>query len=344
MSMETLINPAILPSPSRGFFIPRTAPNAKFFNPPSLRCVRNNCGNGINGFPSTPSPMENEGPDAEESSSEELSDYELDMDTIHGSSDEQRAKAVEGWEKTYRENKLLSDKINQLERESRGKAVFGICQNDNAVASISYILVGLLPYISYPSEGAAEERLREAIEELHRRQRTVASGDNPPCDHADNSCVANAIGNLCQTFLLSYGVRVGIGILLRAFKHARRQSYSSLLDLKQLVSEKDLIVREEACRIGLLFGGFTGSYHLLRCLLRKLRKKDTPVNALCWNRLLAGSIAGLSILALDDSSRRRTLALYLLARLAQARCSKEMMSFLQNSATSLEEGKGRTGL
>ncbi|KAI7979873.1 Transmembrane protein 135 [Camellia lanceoleosa] len=137
----------------------------------------------------------------------------------------------------------------------------------------------------------AEDRLREAIEELQRRQRR-ARQCQPPCDHADDSCVANAIGNLCQSFLLSYGVRVGIGILLRAFKLARGQSYSSLLDLKQLVSEKDLIVREEACRIGLLFGGFTGSYHALRCLLRKLRKKETPLNA-------------------------RTLALYLLARLAQ---------------------------
>ncbi|XP_058085020.1 uncharacterized protein LOC131232651 [Magnolia sinica] len=157
----------------------------------------------------------------------------------------------------------------------------------------------------------AEDRLREAIEELQRRQRH-ARGRYPPCEHADESCVANAIGNLCQSFLLSYGVRVGIGILLRAFKLARRQSYASLLDLKQLVSEKDLIVREEACRVGLLFGGFTGSYHALRCLLRKLRKKETPMNA-----ILAGSLAGLSILALDDSSRRRTLALYLLARLAQ---------------------------
>ncbi|XP_059627825.1 uncharacterized protein LOC132270661 isoform X2 [Cornus florida] len=82
--------------------------------------------------------------------------------------------------------------------------------------------------------------------------------------------------------------------------------------MQQLVSEKDLIVREEACRIGLLFGGFTGSYHALRCLLRKLRKKETPINA-----ILAGSVAGLSILALDDSNRRRTLALYLLARVAQ---------------------------
>ncbi|KAK1325279.1 hypothetical protein QJS10_CPA01g02828 [Acorus calamus] len=162
----------------------------------------------------------------------------------------------------------------------------------------------------------AEERLREAIEELQRRQRRLRGLQRPcpACDHEEEetSCVANAIGNLCQSFLLSYGTRVGIGILLRAFKLARRKSYSSLLDLKQLVSEKDLIVREEACRVGLLFGGFTGSYHALRCFLRKFRKKETPLNA-----ILAGSVAGLSILALDGSSRRRTLALYLLARLAQ---------------------------
>ncbi|KAJ8772402.1 hypothetical protein K2173_027579 [Erythroxylum novogranatense] len=161
----------------------------------------------------------------------------------------------------------------------------------------------------------AEERLREAIKELQRRQRRAARGPHtyPPCDHTpDESCVAHAIGNLCQSFLLSYGVRVGIGILLRAFKLAKGQSYASLLDLKQLVSEKDLIVREEACRVGLLFGGFTGSYHALRCLLRKWRRKETPFNA-----FLAGSVAGLSVLALDDPNRRRTLALYLLARVAQ---------------------------
>ncbi|XP_075514231.1 uncharacterized protein LOC142549267 [Primulina tabacum] len=158
----------------------------------------------------------------------------------------------------------------------------------------------------------AEDRLKEAIKELQRRQIGAQGGLHPPCDHADESCVANAVGNLCQSFLLSYGIRVGIGILLRAFKLVRIKSYSSLLDLKQLVSEKDLIVREEACRVGLLFGGFTGSYHALRCLLRKLRKKETPMNA-----FLAGAVSGLSILALDDSSRRRTLSLYLLARVAQ---------------------------
>ena len=86
----------------------------------------------------------------------------------------------------------------------------------------------------------AEERLRDAIEELQRRQRRAASHaqqhrhvDSPPCDHGpDESCLAHAIGNLCLTFLLSYGVRVGIGILLLAFKLVGGQSYSSLLDLK----------------------------------------------------------------------------------------------------------------
>ncbi|KAG6522347.1 hypothetical protein ZIOFF_019486 [Zingiber officinale] len=170
----------------------------------------------------------------------------------------------------------------------------------------------------------AEKRLREAIEELQRHHNARRSdeggcgGDMLPCCDHDDSCIAHAIGNLCQSFLLSYGVRVGIGILLRAFKLARRQSYSSIIDLKvsmlllasfyagneisaeaisgfqpiegqfillismfviqQLVSEKDLIVREEACRIGLLFGGFTGSYHALRCFLRKFRRKETPIN------------------------------------------------------------------
>ncbi|KAM0878848.1 hypothetical protein ACQ4PT_034619 [Festuca glaucescens] len=159
----------------------------------------------------------------------------------------------------------------------------------------------------------AEERLREAIQELHQHHgRDEEGGGWGCCVHQGESCLAHAAGNLCQTFLLSYGVRVGIGILLRAFKLARRRSYGSLLDLKQLVSEKDLIVREEACRVGLLFGGFTGSYHALRCFLRRFRKKETPFNA-----ILSGSVAGLAILALDDSSRRRTLSLYLLARLAQ---------------------------
>jgi hypothetical protein len=83
----------------------------------------------------------------------------------------------------------------------------------------------------------AEARLREAIEELHFRQTgttdasSVAfSGRHPLCQHGD-SCVANAVGSLCQSFLLAYGVRVGIGVLLRAFKLVKKRPYS-VLDLK----------------------------------------------------------------------------------------------------------------
>lgn len=82
----------------------------------------------------------------------------------------------------------------------------------------------------------AEERLRVAMEELQRRHHHRGAGGDGAvrCIHhgPDESCIAHAVGNMCQSFLLSYGVRVGIGILLRAFKLARGQSYSSLLDLK----------------------------------------------------------------------------------------------------------------
>ncbi|KAK8963221.1 UPF0202 protein [Platanthera guangdongensis] len=77
----------------------------------------------------------------------------------------------------------------------------------------------------------AEEKLKDAIEELqiHYARRGGGRGDRSVGEH-------QAIGNLCQSFMISYGVRVGIGILLRAFKLARRRSYSSILDLKRMMA------------------------------------------------------------------------------------------------------------
>ncbi|GER50846.1 mitochondrial import inner membrane translocase [Striga asiatica] len=227
----------------------------------------------------------------------------------------------------------------------------------------------------------AEQRLKEAIEDLQRRQRGEPANLHPPCDHADESCVANAVGNLCQSFLLSYGIRVGIGILLRAFKLARLKSYSSLLDIKKSgvsLSSKLTKSRKEARKMismqmglisqekgnenitfsskllmptcfregsyskrGSLSNWFTfwGIHRFLPCFevfAEKVEKEGdsnkcvikslsylhvVSVNStwviLAVFRILAGAISGLSILALDDSSRRRTLALYLFARLAQ---------------------------
>lgn len=84
----------------------------------------------------------------------------------------------------------------------------------------------------------AEARFRDAIEELQRKQNDSSdgfgvnfSGRHSLCPHSD-SCVANAVGSLCQSFLLAYGVRVGIGVLLRAFKLVKKQPYYTVLDLK----------------------------------------------------------------------------------------------------------------
>ena len=148
----------------------------------------------------------------------------------------------------------------------------------------------------------AEDRLREAIEELQRRQRRAAAcgpQHHPPCHHAsDESCVANAIGNLCQSFLLSYGVRVGIGILLRAFKLARRQSYSSLLDLKVLVllcwNWAWLWLIEISCLWFWL-------WWLVLCVERSVRKEDIILGFWSW---------GTSIIAWIEVGYSNFLLLY----------------------------------
>ena len=86
----------------------------------------------------------------------------------------------------------------------------------------------------------AENSLREALEELNSTTdgnklelwySSIFHGKHHKCPHSD-SCIANCIGSFCQSFLLAYGVRVGIGVLLRAFKLAKNKSYQSILDLK----------------------------------------------------------------------------------------------------------------
>ncbi|KAG6415993.1 hypothetical protein SASPL_123414 [Salvia splendens] len=70
---------------------------------------------------------------------------------------------------------------------------------------------------------------------------------------------------------------------------------------------------------------FWGIHRLLPCFevfAQKDKKEGNTFKCMTllkvmMDRILAGAVSGLPILALDDSSRRRTLALYLLARLAQ---------------------------
>jgi hypothetical protein len=86
----------------------------------------------------------------------------------------------------------------------------------------------------------AESSLKEALDELNASAdgnsleiwyTSIFHGKHHKCPHLD-SCIANCIGSFCQSFLLAYGVRVGIGVLLRAFKLAKNKSYKSILNLK----------------------------------------------------------------------------------------------------------------
>ncbi|KAK8716567.1 hypothetical protein V6N13_043873 [Hibiscus sabdariffa] len=121
MSMATLINPAIPPSPSHGLSIPRTAPTAKFFQVLSLRnrCVRKNC--GINGISSTPSPMESGTKNGEIWTL--FTEAQNNIRFLDG----QRVKAMEGWYKTNEEKQLLIQKIKQLEKKYTKKDNLPLC-------------------------------------------------------------------------------------------------------------------------------------------------------------------------------------------------------------------------
>jgi len=81
--------------------------------------------------------------------------------------------------------------------------------------------------------------------------------------------------------------------------------------LHKLFSEKYLVVRVDAVRLGLAAGGFGGSYDLLTRLGERYRgKKDG------WNNFVAGLLSGFTLLFLERDSRR-TVSLYVLGRVAE---------------------------
>ena len=72
----------------------------------------------------------------------------------------------------------------------------------------------------------------------------------------------------------------GVG-LLRS-KHPR-----NVLTFEKLIGERSVVYREEAVRLGMFLGSFTGGYHLVRCQLCN-RLGMTPQKA----ALAAGAASG----------------------------------------------------
>ncbi|KAK9805247.1 hypothetical protein WJX72_008453 [[Myrmecia] bisecta] len=164
---------------------------------------------------------------------------------------------------------------------------------------------------------ATRAQLQAALQDMHLMRTNVASGQPLPSPFKEAREAAMplwkpALDGFKRGFVLAYGVRAGIGIVARALQLWRARQYSALGGWG-LLSEKGLVYREDAVRLGLFVGGFTGLYHLLHEVLAA--RCGTPQNEgqICF---IAGTVAGLTLL-FQTGGRRRTLAMYMAARLAQ---------------------------
>jgi hypothetical protein len=167
----------------------------------------------------------------------------------------------------------------------------------------------------------------------------------------------NTSGALRQSminFLLAYNVRFGVALVLRIISLAM-SSPKTLLDLGEILSEKHLHFREEAVRMGLFIGSFSGLYLTSKALLRDITNEElpsspkmtsspvlpsppsqqqqpqpssptstttttttnSPLRSLSWwHPFVSGMISGLSLLFMTKDWHR-TLALYMATRAAQ---------------------------
>ena len=153
-------------------------------------------------------------------------------------------------------------------------------------------------------------------------------------------------------FILAYATRAGISLFTRLFACARRRRWEDLG--WKFFSEEGLVYREDAVRLGIFVGGFSGIYHALRAIGRPgacspaaeedgagTRGRGVGGLAKRLQRLLggdagagiAGGLAGLVVLS-QVTSRRRTLALYLMARALQCYVAARLSAFAAGGALS----------
>ena len=191
-------------------------------------------------------------------------------------------------------------------------------------------------------KGAADEELRAKLEETQRRLESTSRelvaalgklhGTSPPrsparsrhrkhggaemvgtcpCGHVGATCVEHAAASFWRSFVLAYMIRAGVAVFTRGIGLMRGKSPRDVLKLEKLIGENHTHYREDAVRLGLFLGSFTGGYHIVRCNMCN-RLGFSPKKAAA----VAGTLGGLSSLFLKRK-KRRTFALYLMARLAQ---------------------------
>mmetsp|Transcript_8274 Transcript_8274/g.13396 ORF Transcript_8274/g.13396 Transcript_8274/m.13396 type:complete len:524 (-) Transcript_8274:1950-3521(-) len=119
---------------------------------------------------------------------------------------------------------------------------------------------------------------------------------------------SDALKTAMTNFLLAYNIRAGVALLLR-FLNVLTKKPKDIFSIKALVTESNLQFREEAVRLGLFFGGFSGIYKVISHGLANFGGKGKQ----SWHSAVAGWFAGVSLCAMD-ASWYRTLALYMSTR------------------------------
>ena len=140
----------------------------------------------------------------------------------------------------------------------------------------------------------------------------LARGASCPCGHAGATCMEHVGSSFWRSFVLAYMVRAGVAVTSRGLGLLRSGNPRDVFRFEKLLGERHMHYREDAVRLGMFLGAFTGGYHFVRCQLCN-RAGFSPERA----ALAAGGVAGLSS-AFLKKSKRRTWALYLMARLAQS--------------------------
>lgn len=117
------------------------------------------------------------------------------------------------------------------------------------------------------------------------------------CPHANVSCSEYVVTSAVKNFFIGLG---GFGVL------------TSIMRPKQLMQRPSLILekcfRRESINFGLFLGGFTGTFKLINCLLRRHREKNEN-----WHAAVAGACAGSCSLFYPSS----TIALYIFWKTAE---------------------------
>ncbi|CAG8522836.1 5378_t:CDS:2 [Ambispora gerdemannii] len=120
-----------------------------------------------------------------------------------------------------------------------------------------------------------------------------------------NAILMHAITGGLRTYLLAHGARGGLNFFLQLTMMLRKSKIRIGHAFRYGFFGKD------ALRFGLAFGGFSFLWKLINNGLRHARGKDDR-----WNGMVAGSIAGLSILA-EKRERRISIAQQLFVRAMQ---------------------------